>query len=141
MKYLGIDFGTKRIGIALSDDGGTLAFPEIVILNDKNSISEIRKIIDSKSIDEIVIGLPTAGSGEDTIATEGAKDFAKIIENEFKLPVHLVDERFSSHNVFQDKVGKETRLARRQKIEKPIDVDAQAAAIILQRYLDTRKMS
>lgn len=140
MKILGIDFGTKRIGLALSDDGGTLAFPESVILNDKNVLNNIRKIVEDRGITEIVVGLPTTETSEDTSATDGAKNFAKNLEEEFGLPVHMMDERFSSHNVFQDKIGKESLHARKQKMKKPVDVDAQAAALILQRYLDSRNI-
>ena len=140
MKILGVDFGTKRIGLALSDDGGSLAFPESIISNDKSTIEELRKLIEKYSIKEIVVGLPTIDKEEDTTATEGAKNFAKKMEEEFGLPVHMMDERFSSHNIFTDKVGKESLHARKQKMVKPVDIDAQAAALILQRYLDSRKL-
>lgn len=140
MKILGVDFGTKRIGVALSDYGGSLAFPESILPNDKSTIEELRKLIEKYLVKEIVVGLPTTGIEEDTTATEGAKNFAKKLEEEFNLPVFMMDERFSSHNIFTDKVGKESMHARKQKMVRPIDIDAQAAALILQRYLDSRKL-
>ncbi|MBP6854713.1 MAG: Holliday junction resolvase RuvX [Candidatus Pacebacteria bacterium] len=140
MKILGVDFGTKRIGLALSDDGGSLAFPESIILNDKNAFNNIRNIIEGREVSEIVVGLPTDTGGEDTTATAQAKKFADDLQVEFNLPTHMMDERFSSFSVFSENTGKENLNARKQKMIRPVDVDAQAAAIILQRYLDSRNI-
>ncbi len=139
MKILGVDFGTKRIGIALSDDGGTLAFPHSVVENNADAIEKIRNIIKENSISEIVIGIPTDQDGGDTTATDKAKDFAKSLE-QFNLPVHTEDERFSSHNIFGNFINKSIFSARKEKLQKPEKIDAQAAALILQRYLDSRKL-
>ena len=56
MKYLGIDFGSKRIGLAVSDGEGKMAFPHSVILNDKNLLVEMKKIIEKEKVESIVIG-------------------------------------------------------------------------------------
>lgn len=133
MKYLGIDFGTKRVGLAVSDDSGMLARPLVVVKNDAKMLSEIEKIIATERIESIVIG-NSAGNkvqrdieeciGQLTLAT--------------MLPVEMITEAFSSAEAHGRK-GKEALSARQGKApEKPADLDARAAAVILQRFLDSR---
>lgn len=141
MKYLGIDFGTKRIGLAVSDDEGTIAFPFETILNTSETSNTIMAIVKDKHITEIVIGIPTTDDGEETSATNGAHAFAEVLAEKCNVPIHKIDERFTSHAIFQESVGKEMHHARKTKMKKPTDVDAQAAALILQRYLDSHTVN
>jgi putative Holliday junction resolvase len=126
MKILGIDYGTKRIGLAVSDDIGMLA-RELTILSPKDFFLQISTIIAEQEVTELVVGLPLNMSGGDSEKTKEARAFAKQLEDTFKLPVHLMDERLSSSMAENLPGGKE-------------NVDSLAAQIILQNYLDKNKI-
>lgn len=121
-RFLGIDYGAKRIGIAISDKGCTLAFPKEIISNDKNTFEELAKIIKSESISEIVIGESLNFSGKPNLVNEKIENFTKELELKFFLPIHRQKEFLTSVEArrYNDK-GR---------------ADAKAAALILQRYLD-----
>jgi putative Holliday junction resolvase len=125
MKYLGIDYGTKKVGIAISDDGGEFAFPkEIVAASD--ALERIAVLCATENIATVVIGESVAGNGEKNEVAEAANAFAKAFAAKTKLPVVFEREDFSSVEAhrFQTKAGNR---------------DDSAAAIILQRFLDKRK--
>ena len=133
MKYLGIDFGTKRVGIAVSDDSGMLARPFGVLKNSSNLISEIESIIAKKGIESSVIG-----SSEGNKVQTDINELVGQLTLTSMLPVDLMNESFSSVEAHGRK-GKEQMSARATKApQKPADLDARAAAVILQRYLETQ---
>ena len=76
MKYLGIDYGSKKIGVAISDDGGAFAFPLSIIKSDKESINSIVDILLSKNISSVVIGESVNDKGEKNIVDSKIKNFA-----------------------------------------------------------------
>lgn len=125
MRFLGIDYGTKRIGLALSDDGGTLAFPKEIIVNDKMKLQKISEIVTAEKVEEIVIGESLNFQGEPNAIMEEVKVFIKELLQELKIPVYLEKEFLTSVE------------ARRYE-EKGEKADAKAAALILQRFLDRR---
>ncbi|OGI92482.1 hypothetical protein A2933_01055 [Candidatus Nomurabacteria bacterium RIFCSPLOWO2_01_FULL_46_18] len=125
MRYLGIDYGTKRIGVATSDEGGTLAFPEVILDNDKNTLESLQKIIEGKNIGEIVVGESVDFKGAPNPISQKIEEFISELEQEFNLPVRKEKEFLTS--VEARRFGK----AR---------VDASAAALILQRYLDRKNL-
>lgn len=131
MKYLGVDFGTKRVGVALSDESGTLARPVAVLKNDSSLFDEIDALIAKENIECIVVG--------NSIGNEVQRDieeFVGQISLTSMLPVEIMNEAFSSFEA-HPKIGKEGKAARATKAPtKPADLDARAAAIILQRFLD-----
>jgi len=132
MKYLGIDYGTKRVGIAVSDEGGMLARPVAVLKNDSSLVSEIESLVALEGIESIVVGT-SEGNKVQADITEliGTLTLATF------LPVDTITEAFSSVEAHGRK-GKEQTSARATKAPaKPSDLDARAAAVILQRYLDT----
>ncbi len=131
MKYLGIDFGSKRVGVALSDDSGTLARPVAVLKNDSGLISEIESIIVREGVACVVVG----NSLGNPIQREIEEFIGQITLATF-LPVELMNEAFTSVEA-HGRMGKERNAARATKAPaKPTDLDARAAAVILQRYLD-----
>jgi putative Holliday junction resolvase len=140
MKYLGIDFGTKRIGLALSDDGGTLAFPKEIIPNNKDTVSVIGDIIDKEKIEEIVIGESLDLSGMPNKLAKDTDLFIVALTEKYFLPIHKQKEFLTS--VEARKAGESKRdyekseSHSRMKKEKGDKVDGSAAALILQRYLD-----
>lgn len=121
MKLLGIDYGGKRVGLSLSSDG--LALPWRILINQGVSglVQELVAIIKNEKIDKVVVGWPLGLKGNKTNQTREVENFFQILKNGVKLPVVKADERFS------------TQLAHQQGGK---DDDAQAAANILQSYLD-----
>ncbi|MEK7630590.1 MAG: Holliday junction resolvase RuvX [Patescibacteria group bacterium] len=125
-RFLGIDYGGKRVGLALSDDAGTMAFPHKIIENTKRLVDDIGDLVKKEEIACIVVGLPRAlGDMHDTDMTATVRAFAKDLES-LGLPVELEDEFLSSSEVTRQGGTKGA-------------IDASAAAIILQSYLERRK--
>ncbi len=125
MKTLGIDFGEKRIGLAISDESQTLA-RELRILSPKEFWQQIKTIIGENEIAKIVLGWPLNMSGEETKKTEEVKSFKLKVESETNLPVEIIDERLSSQ-MAQNISGSNKNL------------DSLAAQILLQNYLNKNK--
>lgn len=135
MKYLGIDYGTKRVGLALSDDSGTLAFPHAVFENTIGLTAAIEDIVRSEKIDEIVMGESVGLDGQENPVQKQIKGFADALERRFEVPVRFEKEFLTSFEA-HGRQGKEVNNARQTKFAAPEDLDARAAALILQRYLD-----
>jgi putative holliday junction resolvase len=126
MKYLGIDFGSKRIGLAVSDETGSFALPLRVLENTENLLQEISEICKQKNIDEIVIGESKNFEMEENEIMKEINLFVKKIKGELKLPIHMHPEFLSS--------------AEAERLQGKNDMlDASAAAIILKSYLDTHR--
>ncbi len=123
---MGIDYGTKRIGIAISDENYLLAFPKKILLNDKDVFLNIGKIIEEEEIGEIVLGESKNFSGGSNLISKEIETFALELEKRFNLSIRKEKEFLTSVE------------ARRYKT-KSGHIDASAAALILQRYLDKRK--
>lgn len=127
MRYLGIDHGSKRIGLALSDEEGKIAFPHKIIENTADpfqAIQRIKEIAEKNGVGKIIIGLPISFQGTKTTQTDAVERFAKVLQGAVQLPVELQNEVLSS------------RMAERQGVPRK-DIDSSAAAIILQSYLDS----
>lgn len=131
MKYLGIDYGTKRVGLALSDESGMLARPSGVIKNSPTLVGDIEALVAREGVCGIVIG-----SSEGNKVQGGIMELVGTLTLATMLPVDTITEAFSSMEAHGAK-GKERMAARAVKAPtKPDDLDARAAAVILQRYLD-----
>ena len=126
MKYLGIDFGLKRVGITLSDDGGTMAFPKCVLNNDKNLMIKIKKICDEEKVEKIIIGDSKDSNMKDNPVMKEIRRFTDAILKEIKLPIDFQLEFMTSQQAIL--IQGENDM-----------IDASAAAIILQSYLDKKK--
>lgn len=126
MRYLGIDYGSKRIGLATSDESGTFAFPHSVIDREKNTIQNIRKIIETDRVGKIILGESKNLKGEPNPIQAEISAFKKELEREFSLPVFMESEFFTSASAERIQ-GKGDKL------------DASAAAVILQSYLDKQQ--
>jgi len=128
MRYLAIDYGLKRIGLAVCDPSETIASPLTVIENSDKLIDEIAKIIDSESIEAVVIGLPLNMDGSTGPQAEITKEFADKLKDTVEIPIHFQDERLSSFVAEQ-----RLNAADIKKTRAPID--AIAAAQILEDFL------
>ena len=126
MRTLAIDYGTKRIGLALSDEGGTLATPHQVleVNSPRQAIDEILQLILLEDVEQIVVGLPLTPSGRHGSQAEETDAFVVELRAATDLPVDTYDERFT------------TRLAaRRAGAGGDAPEDAVAAAYLLTDYL------
>lgn len=139
MKHLGIDYGSQRVGLAVSDPSGTLAFPckTLYIRSQKQLVTDIQALVAELNIETVVIGLPLHPPdehGEEPLSLRQARNVAARLARRLEIPVVTVDETLSSVAARED-LAHVARLdsKRRQGI-----VDQQAAVRILQQYLETR---
>lgn len=137
MKYLGIDYGTKRVGIALSDDGGTLAFPHKVLKNDTTLVDTIHNICGQENVSAIVVGESTDLSGNPNKIMGSIEELVKNLEADLGLPVYLQKEFMTSLHA-GNAPTKDIFSDRKTKKEKEVKDDSKSAALILQRYLDKK---
>jgi len=142
VRALGIDYGERRIGLALSDATGLLASPWKTIHNDANVGAAAQRlalemqalIAEPDGLDAVVIGLPRRLSGEDNNQTARARKLAALLAADVTVPITLQDERLTSHEA-EELLARRERDWRRRKHQ----IDAMAAAIILQDFLDERR--
>lgn len=129
-RVLGLDFGGKRVGVAISD-GLRIAAHALVVVPRQEASARVAALVEEYGVTEIVIGLPTTLGGEEGQAALAARQFGREIEVATGLPVHWVDERFSSHTA--ERVMIEAGARRRARRE---NLDKVAATVILQSFLD-----
>ena len=138
MRILALDIGERRIGVALSDPGGLLATPLTAIHRRRQAedIDEVLRLVDEHDAERIVVGLPLELSGRRGTQAGRVSAFVRAMAERTQVPVDTVDERYS------------TVQAQRQLRESGVKpsrnrarVDAAAAAIILQSYLDSQRGS
>lgn len=137
-RVLGIDYGERRIGLALSDPMRTIATPFRTLTRRSGKRPpwpEMVRLVQENEVEEIVVGLPLDLKGDENAWTAEVRDFAAQAGRRTQLPVHLLDERLTS--VRAERVVRGSGLRKSQREEKA-RVDATAAAIILQIYLDQR---
>ena len=141
MRVLGIDYGARRIGLALSDATATLASPWRMLQRPPSEAETLRMLIaeitalknQDGGLEAVVVGWPRRLDGSATDQTPIVESFARSLKAQIDVPVVLQDERLSSTEA-------ESRLARREKDwrKRKQLLDAAAAAVILQDYLDNR---
>ena len=135
-RILGLDYGSKRIGLSISDPLKIFASPYKVIINDniKDVIIKINQIVDKKNIEKIIIGYPLNLKSEQTAQTIEVESFINLLNQKIEIPIKKIDERFTSKisitnlNYLNIKSG-----------YKKEQIDMQSATIILQDYLDIKK--
>jgi putative Holliday junction resolvase len=133
MKLMGIDYGRRRIGIAVSGDGAAIA-RSIGIIDRKahpNGVDELIRIIDTEKPAALVFGLPLGIDDDETDMSREVRGFAAAVEQRAALPVHFVDESFTS------KRAAELAMFRKKKARRDKSLsDRIAACLILQEYID-----
>jgi putative Holliday junction resolvase len=139
MRYLGIDYGAKRVGLALSDEGGTMAFPHKILKNDMSLVDTVHNICGEEEVSAIVLGESRDLSGEKNKIMGSIEEFKRNLEAELDLPIYFQAEFMTSIEA-RGREGKESNNARRTKKEDTGKVDASAAALILQRFLDKKNL-
>jgi len=123
MRHLGIDFGTKKVGLAISNEAGTIAEPLEIVPNDEQLVQRVRQVCDAYDVETIVIGASIDTSGADNPVMDQIRPFGGTLDKRLDREVVLEDESMTTFE------------AARMEENKP-KLDASAAALILQRYLE-----
>lgn len=134
MRYLGLDLGSRTLGVAKSDASGLIASSYTVIRHNEEYerlLEEVKKLVEELKIDAIVLGFPK--NMNNTIGPKGelSKEFKEKLENILEIPVYLQDERLTTKSAHDILISGNVRRENRKKV-----VDAVAATVILQTYLD-----
>ncbi len=137
MRYLGLDLGSRTLGVSLSDPSGLIASSYTIIRHNEEYdrlIEDVKKIVEEKKVEKIVLGLPKNMNG--TIGPKGelSYKFKDKLEKELRIEVVLEDERLSTVEATNLLIKNDTSRKKRKKV-----IDSVAATIILQSYLDKRK--
>ena len=134
-RVLAIDYGSSRIGLAVTDELGVTAqgLPTLHRTNKRNDFDHLRRTIKQHGVREIVVGLPLRMSGDAGTQSEKVEAFADELRARFKLPVHLFDERLTS--VEANRVLDEADMSGRRRKDV---VDQLAAVLILQAFMEYR---
>lgn len=132
-RILGIDYGEKRVGLALSDPMQMIASPFKTINNNSDLITMIKSIINQKQVGFVVVGLPIGMKGQYTQQTEQVKNFVEAL-SENGVSAEVIDERLTSISSKKALVEQGVKTGHNKGL-----IDQTAAAIILQQYLDRQK--
>ncbi len=133
MRYLAIDYGTKRTGLAICDSGETIASPLTVIQGQKELLKKIAEVVETEKVEAVVLGLPLNMTGSESSQTKLVLKFAGQLKDHLHIPVHLQDERLSSFSA-EEKLASANFT--REKMRKRLD--AVAAAEILEAFLEQK---
>ncbi len=136
MRYIGLDLGSRTLGVSLSDPSGIIASSHTIIRHNEEYerlVGDVEKIVNEYKVDKIVLGLPKNMNG--TIGPKGelSYKFKEMLENKLGKEVILVDERLSTVEATNLLIKNDTSRKKRKKV-----VDSLAATIILQSYLDKK---
>lgn len=132
MNYLGIDWGEKRIGLAFADSLGIAVPLDAAVASTKQArMQQIETAINERKIEALVVGYPLNMDGSIGFKAKEVDAFIAVLEGRFKLPVHRLDERLSSHSVELHLKGSKKKPDRKSGA-----IDSSAAALILQDFLE-----
>jgi putative Holliday junction resolvase len=136
-RYLAIDHGSKRIGLALSDPMKIIAKPFRTITYDNldDFFSILFKIIKEEEVECIILGFPIGMNGQETIQTKHVLEFQKKIKLKINIPILLQDERLSSLSAEKSLIEQKVKTGYNKS-----EIDKTAAAIFLQQFLDTNRL-
>ncbi len=136
-RVLGLDVGSRRIGVAVSDPLGITAqgLETLQRRNKRHDFGQIERVIKQYKIKEIVVGLPLRMSGAEGVQAEKMQGFAEELRKRFRLPVHLWDERLTSAEA--NRLLRETDLSIEKRGQA---VDRMAAILILQGWMESRRV-
>lgn len=134
MRVLALDHGTKRIGVAISDELGIIAQPlEFIPAEPRKAFfARLKTILAEKNVAQIVVGMPFNMDGSSGPAVEKVEEFIRDLETQITLPIRTCDERLTTSEAEQLLIQAGTRRDKRRKV-----IDKMAAAILLQSYLDS----
>jgi putative Holliday junction resolvase len=131
-RILAIDFGEKRIGIAITDPLKIFAYPLTTLNNDSKLMDALKEIINKYSVTKIILGIPLREDGSETVISRKVMNFKLDVEMEFNIDIELVDERYSS-SIAKDRII-ESVASKKKRRDKSL-LDKNAAAVILEDWL------
>ncbi len=136
-RILGVDFGTKRIGLALSDPLGFTAqgLQTLAVENKRKTLEFLAKLCKDHGVDEVVVGLPVNMNGTMGPKAQETMDWVQKLKTTLKVPIHTWDERLTSREADRWMVG--AGLSRRKQKQ---ESDRMAATIILQSFLESKRL-
>lgn len=137
MRALGLDLGTKTLGVAIADKTNTIVSPlkTIYFTNHDELVKEVKRIVDEYQVTDLVLGLPKNMDGSMGFASERSMNFYEVLKNNFLLNIHLIDERLST--VEAERILIDNADMSRGKRKKVID--SVAAMIILENFIKKEK--
>lgn len=136
MRYLGLDLGTKTLGLALTDKTNTISSPykTIKFTSYTTLIEELKQIIEEKEVGKLILGLPKNMNNSSGFAANRSLQFKEELEKAIDLPIVLVDERLSTTEAENILISTDMSRMKRKEV-----IDSYAAAIILDTYLKERR--
>ena len=134
MRYLAIDYGAKRTGLAICDPAETVASPLTVIEGQKDLLKKIKDVVEAENVEAIVVGLPL--NMDDTVGSQAKLvfQFGEQLEKVLDIPVHFQDERLSTFGADEKLAAAELSIKKKKK-----RLDAIAAAEILEAFLERKR--
>jgi putative holliday junction resolvase len=135
-RLLAIDFGKKRIGIAVTDPLNIFAYPLVTISNDTKLWSKIAEIVSEYHVVKLIIGYPLKENGNESVTSREVLKFKEELEKKSDLPIVLIDERYSSEIARQRII---TSVPSKKKRRDKSLLDKNAAAVILEDYLNIKE--
>ncbi len=134
MRYLAIDYGEKRTGLAICDADETIATPLTTIQTKKEPLKKIADVVRAENVQAIVLGLPLNMDDSEGPQTKLVQKFAEQLRKHLDIPIHFQDERLSSFNAEQKLAPADLTRDKKKK-----RLDAVAAAVILEAFLETKR--
>lgn len=133
-RVIGIDWGARRTGIAITDESREFVFvrPVVVALNSDDLVEKIMQIINSENVSGIVVGLPLRMDGTESDTTQNVRAFVSALEKHLNVPICMLDETLSSASAQED-MGRVRRVDIKQKL------DSESARVILENALSIIK--
>lgn len=136
-RVLGIDVGSVRIGLAISDETCTIASPLATFPNESRTLwPRIEREMEDREVDRVVIGLPRLLDGSEGEAADSARTFAAELARRTQIDIELWDERFTTTIAERSLIAAGVRRKRRREV-----IDSVAAAVLLQSWLDARRIA
>ncbi len=137
-KILGLDYGEKNIGIAISDNDQIIALNRGILKSEpeETCLKEIITLCQQENIASLVFGLPLNLQGEEAYQAQKTRLFADKLAGEIGLPVYFIDERFTTNIIKSLRKQEKTKKQRQEK-----KYDSQSAVLILQGYLDQKRLN
>lgn len=131
MRFLALDYGRKRVGLALSDPLGMIAQPVGYLVQDQQTVDAVRALVEKHKVETLVLGYPRSLDGSPGPMAKEVEDFSLQLRGKFQIPIVFWDEQFTTAQAQRLLIESGVRRAKRKKVK-----DTVCAALILQGYLE-----
>ena len=138
-RILGIDYGSRRVGLALSDPMGIIAQPIDAVKQSSELVADLRTVVEREHVQTIIVGMPLNLKGQQAQTAQEVQKFVEQLRTELSMEVATWDERFTTTIAQQTMIAMGTK--KKELQQKNGRIDSMAAAVMLQNYLDNKKQS